>query len=493
MISPLKYFSMFSGIGGFELGIERAYESLRPTEQKMEKGRIDRNSLWRRIKKNKQGVSCIGYSEIDKYAIQVYERHFPEHKNYGDISQINPKDLPDLGLLVGGFPCQSFSIAGKRAGFDDTRGTLFFDILRIAKEKQPRLLLLENVKGLLSHAEGRTFGTILASLDELGYDLDWQVLNSKDFGVPQNRERVFIVGHLRGTPRPKVFPIGEGNEEYNEPDAQGNDIAHTLNCGDKHRGSYIIEDFYPDRIRTFDKSPTLRGDRQGLKVTQETKIRRLTPLECERLMGLPDGWTREGLSYTMEVCVNISPALSKQLPKSDIVLNTTSGGNEMEFRLCQKEWSKDASIAIAEPLPVRTALGTINLGKDTVMLFNQKEMWNIDVLLKPNATYEKAVNQFTKKLWRITLDEKLEKEKLSTILIWIQEIMTSPTSSFAKIGGDTIGVIIRLNSVVPSYSGGESLSLKMGNIVPVSDTQRYKLCGNGVVVNVVRAITERLL
>ena len=267
----MKYFSLFSGIGGFELGIGDKSE-------------------------------CVGYSEIDKYAVQIYEKHF-NHTNYGDISQIIARDLPDFSLLVGGFPCQSFSIAGKRAGFDDTRGTLFFDILRIAKEKRPRLLLLENVKGLLSHDQGRTFGTILSSLDELGYDLDWQVLNSKNFGVPQNRERVFIIGHLRGTSRPQVFPIREGNEVYPQSNAQGNDIAHTLQCGDKHRGSYIVHNIYggfgEKKVREFhDYSPTIRTPKGGghiPNIVSGVNIRRLTPMECERLQGFPDGWT-EGIS-----------------------------------------------------------------------------------------------------------------------------------------------------------------------------------------------------
>jgi len=113
--------------------------------------------------------------------------------------------------------CQAFSIAGKRRGFEDTRGTLFFEIARIARAKRPTHLLLENVKGLLNHDGGRTFETILKTLDELGYDVEWQVLNSKDFGVPQNRERVFIVGHLRGRSRPKVFPIRESDKVYYEP------------------------------------------------------------------------------------------------------------------------------------------------------------------------------------------------------------------------------------------------------------------------------------
>lgn len=176
----MRIFSTFSGIGGFELGAHAA----------------------------DQTIEFVGYSEIDKYAIKVYEKHFKGVPAYGDITKINAKELPDFDCLVGGFPCQAFSIAGKRRGFEDTRGTLFFDLARILREKQPRYFVFENVKGLLSHDSGNTFRTIIATIDELGYDCQWQVLNSKNFGVPQNRERVYIVGHLRGTPRPEVFPIG---------------------------------------------------------------------------------------------------------------------------------------------------------------------------------------------------------------------------------------------------------------------------------------------
>ena len=117
---------------------------------------------------------------------------------FPDARTIDPAALPDIDLICGGFPCQSFSIAGRRGGFTDTRGTLFFEIARLAAAKRPRYLLLENVPGLLSHDEGRTFQTILNALDELGYDVAWQVLNSKDLGVPQSRNRVYIVGYLRG-------------------------------------------------------------------------------------------------------------------------------------------------------------------------------------------------------------------------------------------------------------------------------------------------------
>lgn len=238
----MRYFSAFSGIGGFELGIGDQH-------------------------------SCVGFSEIDKYAIEIYQKHFPNHKNYGDITKIKTNELPDFDLFVGGFPCQSFSIAGKRKGFDDTRGTLFFEIARIIKQKQPRLLLLENVKGLLSHDKGATFYTIIATLDELGYDCQWQVLNSKNHGVPQNRERVFIVGHLRGTPRPEVFPFHESDQEYiAKTDKQG--ITSTLTGrnagGHNRRGNYIVQLNKPvhsnDRIYSQEGiSPTLNTMQGGAR------------------------------------------------------------------------------------------------------------------------------------------------------------------------------------------------------------------------------------
>ena len=187
-MGDLKYLSMFSGIGGFEKAIRKVYPN------------------W----------ECIGYSEIDKYAIQIFNNHFKGIKNYGDATKIDTTELPEFDILVGGFPCQAFSIAGKRKGFEDTRGTLFFEIARILRDKRPRYFLLENVKGLLSHDGGKTFSTILGVLSDLGYEFQWQVLNSKNFGVPQNRERVFIVGNLGGVSRPQVFPVSQSNPISNE-------------------------------------------------------------------------------------------------------------------------------------------------------------------------------------------------------------------------------------------------------------------------------------
>lgn len=163
---PINFLDMFAGIGGFRSGLERL-----------------------------GGFECVGYCEIDKYAKQAYDAMYPTKGEiyFADARTIDPYTLPDIDLICGGFPCQSFSIAGLRRGFqDDTRGTLFFEIARIAAVKRPPFLLLENVPGLLSHDKGRTFATILGALDELGYDVAWQILNSKDFGVPQSRKRVYM-------------------------------------------------------------------------------------------------------------------------------------------------------------------------------------------------------------------------------------------------------------------------------------------------------------
>jgi len=198
----MKFIDFFSGIGGFRLGLEQA------------------------------GHQCVGHCEIDKYADASYrmmhtltdqQREYilsldkkkrlaeirkDEYLNgefyADDITRIDARDLPEADIYCGGFPCQAFSIAGLRRGFDDTRGTLFFDIARLAAERQPRYLFLENVKGLCSHNKGETLKTILATLDDVGYDAEWQVLNSKMF-VPQNRERIFIIAYSR-----RYFGEGSG-------------------------------------------------------------------------------------------------------------------------------------------------------------------------------------------------------------------------------------------------------------------------------------------
>ena len=176
---------MFAGIGGFRAGLTRA-----------------------------GGFQCVGHCEIDKHAEASYRaiHDVREEERYDpDARRIDPNGLPDFDLLCGGFPCQAFSLAGQRKGFEDARGTLFFEIARLAEAKRPSYLLLENVPGLLNHDRGRTFAAILATLSDLGYHVEWTVLNSKHFGVPQSRKRVFLICYLDPRCAGKILPVPGGH------------------------------------------------------------------------------------------------------------------------------------------------------------------------------------------------------------------------------------------------------------------------------------------
>ena len=301
---------MFAGVGGFRAGLERA-----------------------------GGFACIGHCEIDGHADRAYRAVHdikPNEIFYEDARTINPKTMPEFDLLTGGFPCQSFSIAGKRRGFDDNRGTLFFEIARLAREKRPPYLLLENVPGLLSQNKGRTFTTILDTLSQLGYHVEWQVLNSKDFGVPQSRKRVYIVGYLDPGCAGKILPIRDTSPETLKLLINGRQdsrvysptgVSRTLLAGSGgpggRTGFYAVGDFnrttgtvlmikeatksgkkraYPgDSVDlSFSGLNTRRGrvgrgiahtlstsSTQGV-VTSSCRIRRLTPRECFRLQGFSE-------------------------------------------------------------------------------------------------------------------------------------------------------------------------------------------------------------
>lgn len=230
----MRFIDFFSGIGGFRLGMEMA------------------------------GHECVGHCEIDKFANKSYiAMHSPKESEWyaDDIRRVNPGDLPKAEVYCFGFPCQAFSIAGKRRGFEDTRGTLFFEVMRLAKVRKPDILFAENVKGLLSHEGGRTFGTIIRTMDELGYDVEWQVCNSKNFGVPQNRERVFIIGHLRGRSFRKVFPFRNGNKEADNLQRQEAGTITTRTGEGTAVGTYVVENKQHAKIKQIGNCmPTKKRD-----------------------------------------------------------------------------------------------------------------------------------------------------------------------------------------------------------------------------------------
>ena len=304
----INLLDLFSGIGGFSLGIKQAGI------------KVDRHY----------------YSEIDKYANDLFKRRFKYAEQLGSVTDVSYKSLGGkrIDLLTGGFPCQAFSIAGKRRGFDDTRGTLFFEIARILKDYiengQPiPCILLENVKGLLSHDNRRTFTTIYKVLADLNYTLECQVVNTRWF-LPQNRERIFIFGRYNGNPSGrKVFPIGKNDIQIKngEIDIVGhsgtggqrgdihspNGIASCLSATDYKQPQQVLNQIGNVDTKGHNSIWGRVYDADGISTTLNAKgggvgaktglykvnsnIRRLTPIECERLQGFPDGWT-DGQSDT---------------------------------------------------------------------------------------------------------------------------------------------------------------------------------------------------
>lgn len=179
----IRFIDLFAGIGGIRKGLEQAIITRGDTPV------------------------CVFTSEIKPYAISVLRQNHPDEEIYGDITKVDEKSIPDFDILCAGFPCQAFSAAGKREGFADTRGTLFFDVERILREKKPKGFILENVEGLVNHDNGKTLKTILGRLEALGYKVSYRLLNSKYFGVPQERKRIYIVGTFTAAPNLDGFPV----------------------------------------------------------------------------------------------------------------------------------------------------------------------------------------------------------------------------------------------------------------------------------------------
>ncbi|HEL1818098.1 TPA: DNA (cytosine-5-)-methyltransferase [Streptococcus suis] len=234
--SGLKFIDLFAGIGGFRLAGEA------------------------------NNMKCVFSSEIDKFASDVYKTNFGDYPS-GDITKISAEEIPDFDVLFAGFPCQPFSYAGQLQGFEDkTRGTLFFDIVRILKKKKPKMFLLENVKGLKSHDKGRTMSTILEQLRGLGYDVHWKILNSLDFGVPQSRERWYCVGFL-----------GETDFEFPEPHKEKVFIKDIIDPKENYNKSLRLSDFEMSRINhhfnvcPLTESSQIRVEHDNSKYDPSTK------------------------------------------------------------------------------------------------------------------------------------------------------------------------------------------------------------------------------
>lgn len=299
--NKFTFIDLFAGVGGIRLGFEQACKDLG------------------------FNAECVFTSEIDEWACRTYRKNFPIdiHDPQSDITKVDETKLPDFDVLLAGFPCQAFSIAGKRGGFDDTRGTLFFDVARIIKEKQPQAFLLENVKGLINHRGGKTLEVIVNTLEkDLGYTVFYKVLNAKDYGLAQMRERIYIVGFRGDCGGGFDFPLPVSKSELkvirdiieeNPVDAKYYLSTVYIECIKAHKARHQAKGHgFGYEIRDLDevagaivcggmgKERNLIIDTRQTDLTPTTHIkgeynrdglRRMTPKEWERLQGFPDDWT----------------------------------------------------------------------------------------------------------------------------------------------------------------------------------------------------------
>lgn len=323
-MKDIRFIDLFAGIGGFRLGLESI------------------------------GAKCVFSSEIDEHAISMYEANFHENSKC-DITTLDPSTIPDFDILCAGFPCQAFSISGKQKGFEDaTRGTLFFDICRILSEKKPPYFILENVKNLETHDKGNTLYVMLRELNDLGYSVSYKVLNAKDFGVPQNRERIILVGNRNGRifdfDKVKTNPVHDmrnfldvtGDFEYLAPEeytliakehikrqsrsglmfvGYRNKKMRTIGV---RRGTEHLSRVHkqPNRIYSSDGiHPTIASQEQSGRywILHAHKVRKLTIDECYKFMGFPTNFKKIGMRSKLyerignSVCVPMVASIAESL------------------------------------------------------------------------------------------------------------------------------------------------------------------------------------
>lgn len=362
----MKYFSMFSGVEGFGLDIDG---------------------------------EAVGFSEIDKYASMVLKYHYPNVVNYGDCSKIRWEEVTDFDLLTGGSPCQDFSIAGKRRGLNGTRSSLAWEYIRCLRAKKPKYFIWENVKGVMSSRGGWDFANILSAFSESGYALWWQVLNAKDFGVPQNRERIFVVG-FRDRCAPEVFFERKNDKKTDKLQGQFSNTLTARYEKAQATGTYLIESELNAQIKQLNKPKHSN----------------------ERVYG------KEG----------ISPAL-----------NTMQGGNRQPFVAVKVQRTEEVK---------KIRKQSMIKGKDWSP-FQGKELTTRDDELMNTITANQESNQAV-----------FDGHKIRKLMpIECERLMSWP-DNWTQWGMDD-----------------------KGNKIEISDSQRYKMCGNGVVSNVVRELIKNLL
>lgn len=343
------FIDLFAGIGGFRLAFNNA------------------------------GFDCIFSSEINKHCQEVYFNNYHDLPN-GDITKIDPINIPDFDILTGGFPCQPFSICGKQKGFEDTRGTLFFNICNIIKVKQPKVVVLENVKHLIHHDKGHTFTVIIESLKDLGYFVEYKILNAKHFGVPQNRERLIIVAS-------KLKPFDFSKINYSKKQLKINDILdknsddfqildkteYTMIKDIREQESGLLFVGYrnkgiwkkgirpntehlsrvhrqPNRIYSSEGiHPTIPSQETSgrffIYIPQNNIVRKLTLNECYKLMGFPENFIKSnirGEAYKQignSVCVPLIQEIANQIKKQKLLGDLDESQRKIDRNIQQGEFA----------------------------------------------------------------------------------------------------------------------------------------------------------
>lgn len=335
--AAFKMIDLFAGLGGIRLG----FESI--------------------------GGECVFTSEWDQPAQKTYHANFGEIP-YGDITKIEPQDIPSFDVILAGFPCQPFSQAGKKLGLADTRGTLFFDVAKIVEHHRPTVVFLENVKRFRSHEGGRTFETIKSILEGLGYEIYDKVLNAKDFGVPQNRERIYIVGFLGKTnfsfPKPSGIKTRLGDILEKNPHPKYT-ISDKLWAGHQRRKKEHQEKGYGFGYSMFNEDSeytstiSARYYKDGSEILIEQKgrnPRKLTPREAARLQGFPDDYivsSSDSQAYKQfgnSVAVPVIKAIAKEIDKALKQLKKSSEKKEINLDKIKKESVEIAKKSAASKL-----------------------------------------------------------------------------------------------------------------------------------------------
>lgn len=485
-MTDFKYIELFAGIGGFRQALDQL------------------------------GGECVFASEIDRFATQSYNALYGEDAHlHGDITKIAAEDIPEHDVLVGGFPCQAFSVAGKRLGFEDTRGTLFFEALRIAKYHQPKALLLENVKGLINHAKGDTMSVMLHALNEIGYTVDFSIINSKYFGVPQNRERVFIIAirddlvesepwiDVKGTqmmPKAKRRLQDEGIRSFNFKYPEQTEVTTRLR---DILEPFVDEKYYLSEDKTAKLVAQLEEKAEGIAVKEATTKGYAVAAEGDAVnIQFPDSKTRRGrVGKQMANTLEASGVNQGVVERLGVQMNRHEVKQETDISHClmardYKGFGNQDMTGVFEfegESPIM--LGHIDLkGYDAIKRVYSPTGQGPTLTTMGGGHREPKIAEEVRP---VLTPDRVEKRQNG------RRFKEDGEEAFTLTSIDRHGVAIgkepryRIRKLTPlecwRLQGFSDEAHEIVKQAGVSDSQRYKQAGNAVTVNVIKAIGERLL